>query len=132
MKTVLTRRNIGERDDDLCVMCDARADEMVEHLFFTCSFARACWNKINLNWDPNLDISDRILKSIENGLAFYPEAILIAAWELWKARNDHIFQRHPPTEDRWFCNFRNQCYLQAARFSTDLRASFCFWLDAFS
>jgi hypothetical protein len=131
-KTVLTRRNIGDREDDLCVMCDARADETVEHLFFTCSFARGCWNKLNVTWDHNLDIPDRILKAIEKGLVFYPEAILIAAWELWKARNDLIFQRHPATVDRWFGNFRNQCYLQAARFSTDLRASFCFWLDAFS
>jgi hypothetical protein len=131
-KTILTRRNIGDREDDLCVMCDARIDETVDHLFFSYSFVRGYWNKLSVTWDYNLDIPDRILKAIENGLVFYLEAILIAAWELWKARNDLIFQRHPPTVDRWFGNFRNQCYLKAARFSTDLRATFCFWLDAFS
>jgi hypothetical protein len=106
MKTVLTRRNIGDREDDLCLMCDARIDETVDHLFLSCSFARGCWNKLGVTWDHNLDIPDRILKAIENGLVFYPEAILIATWELWKARNDLIFQRHPQTVDRWFSNFR--------------------------
>jgi hypothetical protein len=46
---VLTKRNVGERENDLCVMCDASAEEIVEHLFFTCSFARGYWSKINLN-----------------------------------------------------------------------------------
>jgi hypothetical protein len=42
-KIMLTRCHIGEIDDDLCVMCDTGSEETMEHLFFTCPFARGCW-----------------------------------------------------------------------------------------
>jgi hypothetical protein len=34
---------------------------------------------------------------------------MLAAWELWKIRNDLIFNRHPPSRHRWFQNFKFQC-----------------------
>jgi hypothetical protein len=34
-KTMLTRRNIHVHNDDLCVMCETRKEETIEHLFFT-------------------------------------------------------------------------------------------------
>lgn len=63
---------------------------------------------------------------------FPTEAMLIGAWELWKIRNDKVFQRHDPSVSRWLANFKSQSILQSVRFSDDLRSSFCFWLDAFS
>jgi hypothetical protein len=65
-------------------------------------------------------------------LPFFTEAALIGAWELWKLRNDKIFQRRDPTPVLWLANFKNQCFAQSVRFKDDLRSSFCFWLDAFS
>ena len=43
-KTMLKRRNIssGDEDEPHCVTCNDEADEDIEHLFFTCSFARNC------------------------------------------------------------------------------------------
>jgi hypothetical protein len=46
-----------------------------------------------------------------HNLDFFAEATLIAAWELWKLRNDKIFQRRQPTHAIWLANFKNQCIL---------------------
>jgi hypothetical protein len=132
-KTMLTRRHIGARDDDHCVMCSLREDGTIEHLFFTCSFAVQCWNRLNFTWDLSLNLEDRLSQARQySGLQFFTEAAMIAAWELWKIRNDKIFNRSTPSQDRWFYNFKNQCMLQSARFKADLRSAFCFWLDAFT
>jgi hypothetical protein len=39
---MLTRKHIGQRDDDLCIMCASGQDETVDHLFFNCPFANQC------------------------------------------------------------------------------------------
>jgi hypothetical protein len=60
------------------------------------------------------------------------EAVVTATWEIWKLRNDRVFNDGPVHVDIWFRNFKNQCLLQSLRFKDDLRSAFCFWLDAFS
>jgi hypothetical protein len=47
-KTILTRRNIGARENDLCVMCNMGVNETIEHLFFNCPFSIQCWSRINV------------------------------------------------------------------------------------
>lgn len=47
MKTMLQRRHINIQGDTLCVMCNEREQETIDHLFFTCPFAKACWGTIN-------------------------------------------------------------------------------------
>jgi hypothetical protein len=39
-KIMLTRRHIQVDNDNLCVICSTGAEETIEHLFFTCPFAR--------------------------------------------------------------------------------------------
>jgi hypothetical protein len=76
---------------------------------------------------------DRLVHgNLVHNLPFFAEAVLIAAWELWKMRNDKVFQRRQPSLNAWLTKFKNQCHLQSVRFKDDLRLSFCVWLDAFS
>ena len=132
-KFMLTRRHITFQGDNTCVLCTTGADETIDHLFFSCPFAGLCWTKISFNWDLTLNLEDRILKGTNDiGLDFSMEAAMIAAWELWKIRNDRVFNRGNPTVSRRFCNFKNQCLLHTVRFKADLRSAFCSWLDAFS
>jgi hypothetical protein len=132
-KEMLQRRHINIEDDVDCVLCDSGAPETIDHLFFTCPFAQACWASIQLNWDDSLQLPDRLIRGKEtHQLPFVMEAAAIAAWELWKLRNDKVFQRRDPTLVLWLANFKSQCLLQSLRFKEDLRSSFCFWLDAFS
>jgi len=114
-------------------MCNTGAEETIDHLFFTCSFARQCWTRININWDLSLNLEDRFIDAKQrNGVDFFTEAAMIASWELWKIRNDKIFDRQPVCITRWFCNFKNQGLLHSIRFKAGLRLAFHFWLDAFS
>lgn len=105
---MLTRRHLHVHDDDICVMCNTGEEETIEHLFFSCPFAVQCWNKLNFTWDLSLGLKDRLAQAKQDcGLAFFTEASMIAAWELWKIRNDKIFDRRESTQDRWFCNFKS-------------------------
>jgi hypothetical protein len=132
-KTMLHRRHINIQGDVLCVLCTSRLEEDIDHLFFNCPFAMQCWNLIGFVWNTNLPLLDRLVAaSNSHNLPFFTEVVLIAAWELWKLRNDKIFRARTPTPDTWFANFKNQCILQLVRFKDDLRSSFCFWLDAIS
>jgi hypothetical protein len=132
-KTMLRRRHINIQDNALCVLCDTGLEEDIDHLFFGCPFAMQCWSSINFSWDTSLPMLERLTAaSNTHNLEFFIEASLIAAWELWKVRNDKIFQRREPNVAVWLANFKNQCILQSVRFMEDLRSSFCFWLDAFS
>jgi hypothetical protein len=108
-------------------------NETLEHLFFLFPFAAQCWSHLGFIWDLNLCLDDKFAQaSQDSGLDFFTKAAMIAARELWKIRNEHIFNRHQPSQQRWFQNIKNQCFLQSVRFSPDLRSAFCFWLDAFS
>jgi len=132
-KTVLTRRHIAVHDDDICVMCHTGATETIEHLLFLCPFARQCWMTLNFVWDISLNIEDRLARVREaNGQEFFVEAAMIATRELWKIRDDKVFERQNPSHAGWVCNFKKQGLLQSLRFKADLRSTFCFWLDAFS
>ena len=132
-KSMLRRRHLNILDDTLCIMCDSGAEETIDHLFFECSFAQECWAAIHFEWDDLLQLNDRLTQArTTNNLPFFTEAALIAAWELWKLRNDKVFQRRNPSLSLWLANFKSQCLLQSIRCKEDLRSSFCVWLAAFS
>ena len=126
-KSTLTRRHIFVHSDDLCVLCNTSSDETIDHLFFTCPFAVQCWSTIGFSWDISLNLMDRIFQASRvHNIPFFAEAFLIAAWELWKLRNDRVFDRQNPCQARWFSNFKNQCLTQSVRFKADLRLAFGF------
>jgi hypothetical protein len=37
--------------------------------------------------------------------------VLIAAWEIWKMRNQRIFDNENFSINSWFVNFKSQCLL---------------------
>lgn len=90
-------------------MCNNGVDEDIEHLFFSCPSAHQYWSTINFNWDASILLQERFVKEKEiQGLPFFTKATLIAAWELWKLRNNKIFHHKDPTLALWLANFKNQ------------------------
>lgn len=107
-KPMLQRRHLDVHDDDICVMCSSGQPKTIEHLFFECPFAAECWAIVNFQWDLSLPLHDRLVAAGQNhNLPFCTEAALIAAWEIWKMRNDKVFQRRNPTPALWLSNFKN-------------------------
>jgi hypothetical protein len=132
-KDMLQRRHLHIQDGPNCVMCNTGDLETIDHLLFQCPFAQDCWARIGITWDTSLQLLDRVAQArTVHNIPFFTEAALIAAWELWKMRNDKVFQRHEPSPAAWLATFKNQCFLQSVRFKDELRSSFCVWLDAFS
>jgi hypothetical protein len=132
-KDMLQRRHLNIEGNPICIMCNLGELETTEHLFFDCPFAKECWSTIGISWDESLQLMDRMIQAQStHNIPLFTEAALIAAWELWKLRNDRVFQRRDPSPVIWLSNFKNQCSLQSVRFKDDLRSSFCVWLDAIS
>lgn len=120
-KAMLQRRHLNIQGTPVCVMCNLGELETIEHLFFECPFAQDCWMRIGISWDSSLELYDRFTQARQShNIPWFTEAVLIAAWELWKLCNDKVFQRCAPTPMRWLCNFKNQCNLQSVRFRDDL------------
>lgn len=110
--------------------CTEGADEDLYHRFFNYPFTKRCWDKISISWNTNLSMYSRVAHAKQQqNVPFFMEAVTIAAWELWKLRNDKVFRNGRVQLGIWFRNFRNQRLLQSLRFSDDLRSSFCVWLD---
>jgi hypothetical protein len=131
---MLRRRNLFDEDDEHCVLCTTGIDEDLDHLFFDCPFSKRCWEKIGMQWNTGLSLYLRIAhaRQQQQNIPFFMEVVTIAAWEIWKIRNDRVFNNGQVHVNIWFANFKNKCLLQSLRFKDDLRSAFCFWLDAYS
>jgi hypothetical protein len=53
-------------------------------------------------------------------MPFFIEAALIAALELWKLRNNKIFDKGLPSVNLWLSRFLAQCNAHLVRFKIDL------------
>jgi hypothetical protein len=43
---MLVRRNFNVQPNALCVLCNIGIEEDIDHLFFSCAFASASWEKL--------------------------------------------------------------------------------------
>jgi hypothetical protein len=55
-RNMLQRRNYHVPSGTSCVMCNLGREEDIDHLFFTCSFARRVWAKVGIQWNNLVDI----------------------------------------------------------------------------
>jgi hypothetical protein len=110
-------------------MCDDAEEETILHLFFECSFAKKCWDKLGITWSHEADIHRRIVTTRQlAGLPYFMEIFLIAAWELWKVRNRLVFDGILATYSTWLRNFKEEASLQAHRLKDDDRV--LVWFDS--
>lgn len=85
---MLRRRNLDTRDHVMYVTCNTGIEEDIDHLFFSCHFARRCCSSINFNWDESLSLPDRFaFAKTQHNMPFFMKIALLASWELWKLRN---------------------------------------------
>jgi len=66
-------------------MCQDQIEEDIDHLFFTCPFAKSYRQRIGIQWDEHLTLLPRLAEArSQYNLPFFMEATLIASWEIWK------------------------------------------------
>uniref|UniRef100_A0ACD5WUQ5 Uncharacterized protein n=1 Tax=Avena sativa TaxID=4498 RepID=A0ACD5WUQ5_AVESA len=99
-----------------CVLCSLCTIESRDHHFFACPFALSCWDLLNIKWDCSLTISQRFLiaKGEFEGPCFM-EIVVCAAWNIWKERNELIFQGKVPSFSRWKVRFQHDLLLHQFR-----------------
>jgi hypothetical protein len=129
-KDIMNRKNWIINSDNYCVLCHTQELETRDHLFFECSYASACWTKIEIDWDCSLPISQRIqsAKTMFAGPCFM-EVFVCAAWNIWKDRNDLIFKTREANIARWNVRFQHDLQLHRYRIKHSLVQPLLDWIQ---
>ena len=114
---MLRRRHYKIQNDDYaCLLCQNPPEEDVAHLFFHCPFSKRCWDSIGIHW-PVGDCRLTLLhagKNSWNGHMFM-EVFTVAAWGIWKERNDKHFRGIQPSFTSWKNRFKHDFALLVHR-----------------
>jgi hypothetical protein len=114
-----------------CVLCNSNVEETAFHLFFSCTFSRACWQHLGIQWNFASDFFQMLIQAKQQfSNPYFMEIFIIAAWQIWKQRNNFIFDRGRPSLDSWKSSFTEEARLQAHRFCEAKRPAFLFCIDS--
>jgi extradiol dioxygenase family protein len=106
---MLQQRNFTVQSNLFSVLFQDQNEEDINHLFFYCPFALACWHKLSIHWHSSTCIHERNeVTKHETHLPFFMEIFIVAAWELWNLRNAKIFDGVAATFDPWTVRFKAQ------------------------
>ena len=123
-RNMLKRRHYDIGDVLDCLLCGQNTEETVNHMIFTCPFSRACWEKVDIHWPTSqsrLDLLDQTNR--DDSRPFFMEIFLIAAWSLWKERNNKHFRRINPSTTSWLTRFKEDFSLLQHRVKESQKAS---------
>jgi hypothetical protein len=106
---MLHRRKYQVQPNEFCVLCANNTPEDIDHLFFTCHFALACWQKLGVQWNMSMAICDRIWEVAKSRSAqpFILEFFMMTNWEIWNIRNSVIFDNGVATPQIWVRKFKS-------------------------
>ena len=113
---MLKRRHYDIGTDFGCLLCTACQDEIVEHLFFECTFSLACWNELHIMGhaaNNRLDWVDKAKSSWNQPL--FVEIFILADWSIWKERNNKHFRGVLPSQDSWHARLKEDLSLLTYR-----------------
>jgi len=137
MDTLNTRNILKRKQHKLegnsynCVLCNSNVEETAFHLFFSCTFSRACWQHLGIQWNFASDFFKMLIQAKQQfPNPYFMEIFTIAAWQIWKQRNNFIFDRGRPSLDSWKFSFSEEARLQAHRICDAKRPAFLSCIDS--
>jgi hypothetical protein len=106
--------------------------ETVAHLFFRCTFAKACWNLIGVSVVTSRPIL-HIIKLVKEKLSvpFFMEIIILMSWSIWSARNEWMFDNIDPQVQDCKRKFLAEFSLLRHRVSPDKWTAMEVWMNLF-
>lgn len=107
-RNMLKRRHYNIGSNLNCLLCGFHVEETVKHLFFHCTFSVECWDIVGIHWSTQ----QHMLKLLEEAKQawdrpMFMDVFLVAAWSLWKERNNHYFQHIMPSISSWKQRFKS-------------------------
>jgi len=108
-----------------CVLHNRNLEETTFHLFFGCPFSQNYWQQPDIHWNLGADFFQMITQAKQQfSSTFFMEIFIIGAWQIWKPRNNFIFDRGCPSLVSWKQIFVEEARLQAHRLCDSKRATF--------
>uniref|UniRef100_A0A453BIM8 Reverse transcriptase zinc-binding domain-containing protein n=1 Tax=Aegilops tauschii subsp. strangulata TaxID=200361 RepID=A0A453BIM8_AEGTS len=108
---------------ETCVLCTAHEEETIDHLIFNCTFSQTCWSKIGISYNFGISRIEATIRAKEiysSRLLF--EIFTITAWNIWKERDNFIFNQINPSYRAWPERTRADLTWLRYRVSPDLSA----------
>jgi hypothetical protein len=106
-RNMLRRRKFNISTGYECLLCDNPPEETIEHLIFTCPFSTECWDKIGFVWNTHGNRLDFVQNERDIwDKPMFMEIFIIAAWNIWKERNNLFFNKVTPSRDSWLARFK--------------------------
>lgn len=114
-----------------CAVCGLLVEETSVHLFAECSFARMCWQLIDVDIPLNCTLPE-LFSQIKEQLRsqFYMEAIILVCWTIWSARNNLIFRGLSWNEAACKQALLRELMLLKHRVKSALEPGFLSWISA--
>ena len=126
---MILRRKWKVTENNCCVLCVSHGLETQNHLFFECLFSSRIWSYLQIGWSP-----DPIYSSISNARKRFQgpcfiEITILACWNIWKQRNNYIFENVRPSFRGWKAGFLADLALLKHRLKDSLATSLVSWLS---
>ena len=91
------------------------------HLFFHCPFSSSCWADLDILCSSQRNRLDILSTARQNyHKPMFMETFMIGAWNLWKERNNLVFNNIPLSKDSWKTNFCSDFSLLVHRTKSEL------------
>jgi hypothetical protein len=95
------------------------------------SFSQDCWDLLGIHWEHSQSFFSMIQAGRENfGHPSFMKTFSAASWEIWKQRNNFIFQVSSPWFLGWKSGFIQTVELQTLRMPPDLKSLVNLWLSS--
>lgn len=115
-RNMLKRRHYNIGEDHNYLLRDSPDEETLEHLFFECPFSFHCWEALHIPWAAGETTIQRISEAkLGWNRPLFMETFLLAAWSIWKERNNKHFRRIAPSKESWLRRFKEDFSLLTHR-----------------
>ena len=114
------------------VLCSLETEETAKHLMWDCPFSLGCWDSITPHRARGISIQDEIMNNIEvmpTGIAM--EITIMAAWNIWMQRNDHIFHHKSFSITKWRRRLKKDLILMDHRIKDKHKSTLQAWISNF-